>query len=218
MFCSCKKETLVGTAADISSGYFPLRQGNWIIYNVDSVAHLTDDDGTDQPDTSIANFHFKIKEVVDTSFIDGEGKLAYRIMRYRQTNDTLPWDFESVWVASVTGNSAQRVEDNIRYIKLSFPINIHTTWNGNAYNEFTEEEYSYTEVHAPFSLGTFHFDSTITVLQAEDNNFLTSIYKEEKYAQNVGMIYKQKDSLAYNGIQQVINGFEYKETIEAYGN
>jgi len=117
--------------------------------------------------------------------------------------------------------SAQRVEDNIRYLKLAFPINADVTWNGNAFNDFPEEDYSYTDIHTSYSMNGFDFDSTLKVLQSDDQNLIHQIYKEEKYAKNVGMIYKQKDSLnvySVNGQIRISNGFEYKETISAFGH
>ncbi len=216
---SCKKERVEDTSPYMYYSYFPLVKGSWAIYDVDSIAHLEDDDGTNQPDTSIRIFHFKIMEVVDTDFIDGEGHQAFKIARYKQANDTLPFDFQSEWVATRTSNSAQRVEDNIRYVKLSFPINTRSeAWNGNAYNSFLEEDYSYTDIHVSATINNLSFDSTVTVLQLEDNNVLHRIFKEEKYANHIGIIYKQKDSLNLNGILQVTNGFEYKETLHSYGN
>jgi hypothetical protein len=44
------------------------------------------------------------------------------------------------------------------------------------------------------------------------------ILKEEKYASHVGMVYQQKDSLNINGLGQVTNGYEFKETVSSYGN
>lgn len=216
--CSCKKETLVSTANAVHYSYFPLQNGNWIIYEVDSIAHLMNDDGTNQPDTSIAIFHFKIKEVIESSFIDGQGNTAYYVARYRMANDSMPWIIETKWVALLTNSSAQRVEENIRYVKLSFPIDQQSTWNGNAYNYLSDEEYSYSDIHVPLSIGLNNFDSTVTVLQVDEFNFLYSLYKVEQYAKNIGMIYKRKDSLNFNNFQQVTNGYEYKETILSYGN
>jgi hypothetical protein len=216
---SCKKDQVEDPVAHMYYSYFPLSKGDWTIYTVDSIAHLEDDDATNEPDTSIRIFHFRIKEIVDSTFIDGQGNTAYRIARFRQMNDTLPWESQTEWVAKITSNSAQRVEDNIRYIKLAFPISEHTeSWNGNAYNNFLEEDYLYTDIHVSATIGSLSFDSSVTVLQAQDYNVLHRIFKQEKYANHVGLIYKQKDSLNINGIQQVTNGFEYKETIESYGH
>jgi hypothetical protein len=206
-------------AAFMYYSYFPLVKGSWTVYDVDSIAHLENDDATNQPDTSIAIYHFKIKEVIDSSFIDGSGNISFLIARYRQSYDSLPFAFQSEWVATLTSNSAQRVEDNVRYIKLAFPISPSShPWNGNAYNNFQEEEYSYTDIHVPATINNLSFDSTVTVLQLDDSNVLHRIFKQEKYANHVGMIFKQKDSLNVNGILQVTNGYEYRETLQSYGN
>ena len=149
---------------------------------------------------------------------DGQGNEAFRISRYKRLSDTLPWYFLEVWVAMRTSASAQRVEDNVRFIKLAFPINSHATWNGNAYNDLSEEDYSYSDFHISSTIGNIHFDSTVTVLQLYDDNLIHRIFKQEKYANHIGMVYKQKDSLNINGIGLVTNGIEFKETIQSYGH
>lgn len=218
IFSSCKKETVERNTISAQHNYFPLKTGQWITYSVDSVAHLEIDDGTNEPDTSKAYFHFNIKEVVESSFIDATGSLAYHIFRYRQINDTMPWVFASQWVALNKPRTAERVEANIRYIKLAFPIDYNSTWNGNAYNDLGEEEYAYTVIDEQLAIGSYNFDSTLTVLQVDETNFLYRIYKEEKFASQVGMVYKQKDSLNFNGFQQITNGYEYRETVLSFGN
>ena len=218
VFFSCKKDTAVNSLTSSNYSYFPLEEGSWIIYNVDSVVHLSNDDGTNQPDTSIASYHFQIKEVVDFDFIDGQGNKAYRVSRYKRQNDTLPWDFLVVWISLRTSGSAQRVEENVRYIKLSFPINQKSMWNGNAYNDQLQEDYSYSEIHIPSTFGNNRFDSTVTVLQLDDDNLIHRVFKQEKYANHVGLVYKEKDSLNINSIGQVTNGFEFRETIQSYSH
>ena len=215
-FYSCHKETLTDTIGN-GFGYFPMDIGRWVIYDVDSVAHLTDDDSTDHPDTSIARYHYQLKELLESGFTDGQGNYTVRINRYKRLNDTLPWEFQSVWVQNLTYNSAQRVEDNVRFVKLSFPVKLNSEWNGNAYNTYPTEDYSYSDIHVPSTIGALSFDSTVTILQVEDFNLIHRIFKQEKFANHVGMIYQQKDSLNINGIGQVTNGVEYKETITSFG-
>ncbi|MCX6291883.1 MAG: hypothetical protein NT126_08975 [Bacteroidetes bacterium] len=218
LFFSCKKDHVESPVASGYYGYFPLEQDSWVVYDVDSVVHLTDDDLTNRPDTSIAVYHFQIKEIIDSGFMDGEGNQAFRISRYKRMNDTLPWDFQVEWTAKLTATSAQRVEDNIRYVKLSFPMNKKTSWNGNAYNNYVREDYSYDDIHVPSTINTLYFDSTVTVLQLLDDNLIHRIYKAEKYANHVGLVYKQKDSLNINSIGQVTNGVEFKESILSFGH
>jgi len=213
---SCKQEKL-NFPLQSHFGYFPLEPGSWVVYDVDSILHLTDDDATNQPDTSIAAYHFQLKEVVDSDFTDGQGYHAYFVTRFKRLSDTLPWDFHSRWVSNLTELSAQRVEDNVRYVKLSFPISIDATWNGNAFNIYGPENYTYSEVHAPADIATMHFDSTVTVLQFQDFNLIHRIFKEERFANHIGLVYKQRDSLNINAISQITNGVEYRQVISSYG-
>ena len=43
---------------------------------------------------------------------------------------------------TLTTSRAEREEDNIRYIRLGFPISSTITWDGNAFNTLGEEETS----------------------------------------------------------------------------
>jgi len=216
---SCSDDTVLPSKAALYAGFYPLQQGSWIAYDVDSIVHLDNDDYYDL-DTSIESYHFQVKEQIDSSFIDGVGELTYRISRYRRLNDTLPWSFMNLWTAKRTLSSVQRVEDNIRYVKMAFPIDKRKTWNGNAYNMFEEEDYSYADIYSSLSMGGFTFDSTVTVVQNDFVSNINRILKKEIYANHIGMIYKQRDSLNTlnlpSGSVLILNGFEYKLTVNSY--
>ncbi len=221
VFSSCKdkiESEPSGAEIEKSYRYFPLAAGNWMMYDVDSIIHEYADDHTNQPDSLISSYHFQVLEVADSSFIDGEGQIAWRISRYRRDADTMAWNFINVWTAKRTNASAQRVEDNVRYVKLSFPVESNASWNGNAFNSMYEEEYNYSEVNVPLSLGGLNFDSSLTVIQKEDFNLIHQILKKEQYVSGVGMAFKEMDSLNLNGLQQVTNGYEFRETLIGYGH
>src|SRR5690348_6615581 len=74
---SCGKETL--DLPEPSYNYFPTTAGSFVIYDVDSIVHSTNDN---ENDDSVYFFHYQVKEVVDTSFIDGEGKERQVVLRY----------------------------------------------------------------------------------------------------------------------------------------
>jgi len=133
---SCKEDHVEPTLNQVYKSYFPMVKGFYVDYDVDSVVHLEDDDIYNM-DTSILSFHFQLREQVDSQFIDPTGDTTYTILRYHRDADSLPWDFINVWTAKVTNTSAQKVEDNVRFIKLAFPINFRQTWNGNAFNFFS---------------------------------------------------------------------------------
>ena len=213
---SCKDEdALLMTPVDYA--YFPLEEGSWIVYDVDSVVHLDIDDQTNQPDTSIVTYRYQVKETIDSSFVDGEGETAFRIRREWRDHDTLPWDFQSIWTGKRNANSAQKVEDNIRFVKLSFPVTSHQTWNGNALNALPAEDYSFSNVHAPLSAGPFVFDSTVTVTQYELISLINRIVRKEQYALHVGLVWRQRDSLNVNSLGETVNGLELLQVINSYG-
>jgi len=196
--------------------YFPLEEGSFIVYSVDSIIHRYEDDLTNNPDSLIDTFQYQVKEVLDSDFIDGEGDVAWRISRYFRTNDTSEWNFTTLWTAKVTSQSAQRVEENIRFIKISFPIKLNRTWNGNYYNFLPEEDYSIEEVNEPISIGSFDFDSSLTVLEADDFNLIHRVYKESKYAYGVGLISRERDSVNLTQFGEITNGVEFMQTIIDY--
>jgi len=215
----CSDDEVIPSKADLYAGFFPLHQGSWIAYDADSIVHLEDDD-VYSVDTSISAYHFQVKEQVDSAFVDAVGELTYRISRYRRLSDTLNWDFMNVWTAKRTLSSAQRVEDNIRYVKMAFPIDKRKLWNGNAYNMFTPEEYSYSGIYSSLAIGGFQFDSTVTVVQNDFTSNINRILKKEIYSNHIGMVYKQRDSLNTvnlpSGSVLILNGFEYKLTVNSY--
>ena len=198
--------------------YFPLETGFWIEYTCDSIVHLTSDDQLEL-DTAIIHYSFEVREEIGTTFIDGENQEAYLINRYRRENDTLPWSFMHVWTAKINPYSAQRVEDNIRFIRLKFPPSTTTTWNGNAYNYFPEEEYSYDDLYVSGQYGGIHFDSTLIVLQNDFISHINRIFKKEIYAANAGLVFKQLDSVntlnTPNGTI-ILNGSEYTMQVKDY--
>lgn len=196
--------------------YFPLEEGSFIVYSVDSIIHRYEDDLTDNPDSLIDTFHYQVKEVVDSDFIDGEGDIAWRISRYYRNADSSEWNFTTLWTAKLTSQSAQRVEENIRFVKISFPIKLNKTWNGNYYNFFPEEDYSVEEVNVPLSIGTFNFDSSLTVLEADDPNAIHRIYKESKYVYGIGLVSRERDSVNLTQFGEITNGIEFQQTIIDY--
>ena len=216
---SCKEDEIIPGISDQYLAYLPLMQGHWVEYNADSIVHLDIDD-VYYLDTAIRTYSFQIREEIDSSFYDAEGDLAWRISRYRRSTGSDPWVFMNLWTAKVKQSSAQRVEDNIRFIKLSFPLDSREDWDGNAFNNYPVEEYYYEDIHESKTYGSLFFDSTLVVVQNEFISSINRIDKKEIYAKNAGMVYKVLDSLNTvnlpNGSTVILNGTEYKLEISNY--
>lgn len=210
-FSACKKEVLQPVL--LSYNYFPVTKGNFVIYDVDSVVHAENDNNNDD---SVYTYRFQVKEVVDSSYIDGAGKRRQILLKYRRNSSDEEWLLANVWTQLLTNSSAYRYEDNVALHKLAFPINSSIEWNGNDANTLEEEFYFYSSYHTPYSLSGFSFDSTLSVLQRDDDNYVERIYGLEIYATGVGMIYKERDDLGKRyGI--VVRGLEYRMTMVDFG-
>ncbi|REJ82449.1 MAG: hypothetical protein DWQ44_12365 [Bacteroidetes bacterium] len=211
VYSSCKKDSQIINSN--SFNYFPTAKGTWVEYNVDSIYHGENDNNNDD---SVYTFNFQIREIVDSTFLDGEGREVQVLIRYKRMNSSDEWRLVSVWTQRLSLTGAYRTEDNITYQKLAFPINSRISWDGNAANILSEELYSYESFHEENLVGSFSFDSTLTVLQVDEDNFVERIFGKEIYAVGVGMIFKQRDDLGKrNGL--VVKGLEYKMTLRDYG-
>jgi len=190
---SCKKDSTQPLTIDQS--YFPLQTGKYIIYDVDSVGYNSFDNSTK---TSI----YQIMELVDTPYIDNAGNQAFKIIRSRRTDENSAWVATDVWSANLTDHTAEKVEENLRFIKLDFPVQLNRQWYGNAYIEtdspveyLNSWVYEYTSVYQPLSINGHSFDSTLTVSQHDEENLIEKSIYTEKYAKNVGLIYKLEEQL-----------------------
>ena len=144
-----------------------------------------------------------------------------------------------VWAENRTATTAEKVEENVRYIKLAFPVKENQTWNGNAQNTADEIDYSYEFIDRPRTYGTVSFDSALQVTQVDDKliNKIAHQYQIEQYARNAGLVYKQYIDVGsqypsvWNGtasdsiimflnkpiMQRVTSGVQYTMTINSYG-
>lgn len=211
----CKKDEPV-PHVNLGYSYFPLETGRWIIYDVDSIDYNA---FTQKVDT----FKFQIKEIQESWFTDASGEPAMRIERWYRKNTSDAWIIKDVWAANRTTTTAERVEEDMRIVKLAFPVKNKSRWDGNAKNINDEMMYKYDNVHLPDTINAMHFDSAAFVLQQADSNLIEKKYSLEVYAAKVGLIYKRFYELNSTGNfsvpfdQRITSGVKYSYTVNSYG-
>lgn len=207
-FAACKPESSEEDV-DLGYNYFPTQVGATWVYNVDSIAY---DDNTGS--TTIDTFTYQYREQIEGTFVDATGKTAQLVSRFFRNHDTLPWVRASNATLLKTELNAQKVSENIRFVKLVFPLEQYKTWNGNSYNGLGEEEYSVKSFDEPVKVGGITYPQSVTVLQAEELNFVKEIKREEVYARNTGLVYLLSDSIdtQVSGSR----GYRYRLTLKSY--
>lgn len=206
---SCKKETEL--PLNMGYRYFPINTGHWMIYDVDSVSY---NDFTGQIDS----FSYQIKEVIESVFIDNSGNETQRIERYVRENDTSEWIIRDVWYQNRTTTTAERVEENLRFVKLIFPVETGKKWDGNSFNTLSPQTYELQETHSSKTINGNYFDSTVTVLQKSFYTIISEDFQQEIFATRIGMVYKKYTALTKSPAGLITSGIEYTYTLHTYGN
>ena len=191
------------------SEYFPLEINDTKEYFVTNIAHTSFG-----KDTS----YYFLKEVLSEEFIDSEDDLAYRMERFWKTDSTQDYSIKDIWHVKKTLRSAEKVEENERFVKMIFPLNKNSFWNGNAYNSRDYQEYTIGQLNGEFSINNFNFDSSVTIVQHFNSNLLEYESSKEVYAMDVGLIYKENIILNINNgnILDVNYGSEYTQELINY--
>jgi len=216
LITSCQKdsdtETLLTYSEDLE--YFPVDSGFTRFYTVDSIFW---DDFTGNHDT----VSYELKEVLSGVYFDNQGRKGQRIERFKK-DEAGNWIIYKVRASLRTNTTAEVTEENIRYIKLTFPVELNERWNGNSYNDFGNLTYQY-ETAGSDQFGGFNFQETVKVLQDDDPpNLLEDRYGEEHYAKGIGLYYRKNLSLKFvfpdptpfNG-PDTASGFIYTEKLTA---
>jgi hypothetical protein len=200
VFCSCKK---VEPIKESDTVYFPVDLNT---YNVYTVTELKHDAFLAQTDTS----YFFVKETTQDTLINNAGELVYRVKVEKSTDDTL-YSFHKYLIIQRDEFSAQRVEDDIRKIKLSFPFKERKSWDANELNTSDYQLARTIQLGETIILEGIEHKETVTVdLGSDIDPFFTNV-EEEIYAKNTGLVRRIfKDLQTQPGKYK--DGIEYEQT------
>lgn len=192
IFCRCS-EDIKTTDANIGREYFPIKVGNYWVYDVTETKVFNN-----QYDST----KYQVRELVDTVFKDAANELTYRVVLSRKKSTDVNWGNDSLVLINKSLSDVRRTHNNIKQVKLVFPIKEGKQWDANAYNVLDTDDYSYAEINLPFVLNKVTYDSTVTVVQGEPNEVILD-NRKEVYAYQVGMIYKNFTVFEYAQSQGV---------------
>ncbi len=199
-----------------TTDYFPLETGRYTIYDVAEQQYSL----TAAP----VSLTYQLKEVTGPVYTDVTNQPAYRLLRYRRTGDSQPWQLDSVWSARRTTTEAIRAENGRDLVKLVFPVADKARWNANQYNPAGTDEYELRNVGQPFSVSGRSFAETATVLQQADSTLVGQDKRREVYARTVGLIYKEVMQLQFCtatpgciGKNQIEYGIQQTYRLRSYG-
>ncbi len=217
---SCKK-TVNFTSTSSYSGsltdfWTTLQIGKYVTYRLDSLNFYF----YGQLDTITS---YLAKDSVEDSIIDGAGNKAWLVTRYMSDTTGATWYPGETYTVTPSTQKIEMNENNLRTIKLAFPIDDGFSWPGNTYLPYAPYQdffvfsddshlslgnwnFTYQNVDKPYIAGNLSFDSTITVMQANDSinvpildptSFASRTYWAETYAKHVGLVYRHTELWEY---------------------
>ena len=198
---SCKEEQVLEDYELVTrSEYFPVNLGQMHVYQVDSVEYDEAVSGT----ITFVSTTFVRERLIDT-FSDLENRMSYKLERAERKSETDPWKVTDIWVLTKTDKRVERVEENLRYIKMVFPFDQGTVWDGHSLmdDEVTIEirgeelelfkswdDYYVESIEAKSVLG-IEYNDVAKIVHAASENVIELRESTEYYAPNIGLIEKR---------------------------
>jgi len=209
---ACKKDT-PPEPIDLGYDYFPTTVGSWVEYQVDSlwrddVAGVLDSVG------------YRLRERIHETYTDPAGRPALRILR--EVRDPRGnWAVRDVWTATRSATAAEKMEENLRRLKLSFPVREGRSWDMNVFNTEPELRVALREVDLPRSVNGLSFESTAIVRNTLPPNLVDRRDFMERYAKGVGLVEKdwEETNTQFDRSAQryVVRGFRLRMAVVAHG-
>lgn len=182
--------------------YFPLQIGQQLTYRIDSVLY----DFAPGGGISVDSFSSFVRETVRDTFRDPSGQLRFTIERYTRRSDTLPWILARIWSAELHPRQAVRTEENLRFLRMVFPMDRRSEWDGNLWIDANREitvlgerirpfvnwNYEVDSIDIPRRVGAFQFDSTLVITEVDESNIIERRLSRCVYAKNIGLAYKEQ--------------------------
>ncbi|MBK8556584.1 MAG: hypothetical protein IPL65_12815 [Lewinellaceae bacterium] len=200
--CDERRTAIAPLSPEQQHPYFPLAIGQYAVYQIDSMVYDPISDLAAIVDTSTTY----LKEEITDTLRDNTGALLYKVERFERKDANTPWVLKNIWTAQRSTYQAIRTEDNLRFLKLVFPLDRRTDWNGNIWIDdaleieiagerirpFTNWHYEVDTIDMPGIVGAFAFDSLLTITEADDVNLIERRLSRAKYARNVGLVWREQ--------------------------
>ena len=180
VFTTCTKQSIEKPELYDAKAYFPLEDNAYWIYKR---TDITIDAAVDVNDTLYSELKMK--------YIGYDDLLEhYRLERFTRADSLSPWEAFDVVLIEWDEVSMQWVEDNYRYVKLTDPVYVDKSWDGNIYNILDEWDYYYSDLNRTFETNEVLFTSTIRVEKRNEDNAIGNTRAFEIFKKDVGPVYE----------------------------
>ncbi len=191
--------------------YFPLKVGDFKIYEVDSLIH---DDFSNKTDT----IKTELREQVVEKLIDNENDTIYRIELSSFDSKQLKWVTFLSFFRKIKGIYMIESQNNIKEVKILAPISNYKTrgsshaWNINMFNQNDPQMVKFNKLFYKYTQNGIVYPECINIQLTRPISGIVNQYREEIYAKNKGLIFKKIDFSEFTKISKIYDPI-LKDTI-----
>jgi hypothetical protein len=202
LFAACAEDNQL-YFAKFDRSYYPMVSGDYNVYDVTEI-------NIDAPSEVYDTLQYQLKEMIGGAYNDDLGNKAYLLLRYKRTDSTENWKISDVWSVQFVDFKLFVTEENIKYVKLHFPLSLNLTWNGNAFNTLDDLTYEVTELDQAKFIQSQILDSCVLITQEADSSLIHKNFAVEIYAKDMGLVYKE---ITHINSQEIEPGIPLNERI-----
>jgi hypothetical protein len=206
VFAACGDRVTIESSLDEiiaeQQQYFPLTIGQVIEYQCDSIVYDFAATGGTIRDTSTTF----IREAITDTLRTPSGELSWIVERSERNHPDSSWVVRRIWSATVSNQYAARTEENLRFMRLVFPMDKRSEWNGNLWIEasreieiagervrpFADWQYEVDSIDVSQRVGAFEFDSVLVITEVDQTNVIERRLSRSRYAKGVGLVSKEQ--------------------------
>ncbi|MEO6284987.1 MAG: hypothetical protein ABIN80_15735 [Dyadobacter sp.] len=168
--------------------YFPLESGQQLEFNIEKTRFATDG--------QVSSKHYYIRQRTGKSFGQANGQPTFPLSYDHQEPDQR-WYPDSASVTWQTISQTFAQETGQPVIKITSPVYDGMSWDVNAYNQAGKRLCKVKDFGKPYRCGALYFPNTVTIVRQDDSTLLSKNKYIEIYAQNVGLILRERINLQY---------------------
>lgn len=202
---SCNKETEKLDESVFGYDFFPLAPNKSWTYMSDSIVYSN---GGSSRDT----FKSFIREQVGEALVDASGNTFYKINRFFKRNETDNWTKINTWTVTKDKSRAIRTEENIKFVKLVFPIKKGLRFDGNVFVDedlkidvngeilepYKNWKHRIEEISEPFTFNGTNVPS-LKINLVDETSIIDRRKVTEYYGENIGLVKKEMTILDSDG-------------------
>lgn len=166
--------------------------------------------------SSIDTTIFYLKEEFEGKALIGD-EYQQIIKRYKKVNINDSWVLDSLWKNARTSTHAFSIENNIRFVKLSFPLKVNGEWDKNDYNTFEEKVILLDDKDVSRDLNGVQYPKTVKVMFDDFTSLVNRDIQFEIYAEDIGLLRVYSEHLNHQPGKDTV-GTRVEQILLSYEN